>query len=359
MEKKRYHIFTLGCQMNESDSERIEALLKKAGYQPVDELEADLIVVNACSVRQKPIDRIWGKLRRWQKENGKARLILTGCLTEEDRKKFEQEFDLVFAIDDLNQLADLLDLEVSYQDYFEIRPECKYEDKTFVPIMTGCDNFCSYCVVPYTRGRERSRPKSNIIREIKSLLEAGYTKIVLLGQNVNSYQLDIKNKDEIKPDFVLLLEDINSLKGSFEIEFLTSHPKDMSDQLIELIGESRKISSWVHLPIQSGDNRILKSMNRGYTREDYLGLVAKLRSKIKDLVLTTDIIVGYPGESRDQFRNTYNLAKEIGFDGGFISKYSPRPGTKAAEMNDDVSQTEKKRRWLKLDRLVNKKSANL
>jgi len=309
-------------------------------------------------VRQKPIDRIWGKLRLWQKDNPKARLVITGCLTEEDRKKFEQEFDLVFAIDNISYLSDLLELDISYQDYFKIEPDYRYEDRAFIPIMTGCNNYCTYCVVPYTRGRERSRSKADIVKEIKALIDKGYSKIVLLGQNVNSYQLNDQEKIQTKSDFVVLLEEVNDLKGEFEIEFLTSHPKDMSDELIDLIGDSNKISSWVHLPVQSGDNKILKSMNRGYSREEYLELIDKLKSKVKDLRLTTDIIVGYPSETREQFKNTYNLVKRVGYNGGFVAKYSPRPGTKAAEMKDNVSLEEKKRRWQKLNRLLNNKNVS-
>jgi tRNA-2-methylthio-N6-dimethylallyladenosine synthase len=353
MNRKTYHIFTLGCQMNESDSERLETLLKSSGYRPASELKADLIVVNACSVRQKPIDRIWGKLRLWQKKNSQARIVLTGCLTESDRKKFEKEFDLVFAIDDINSFTDLLSLEVSYDDYFKIKPNYRYQDKAFVPIMTGCNNYCSYCVVPYTRGRERSRAKEEIIKEIKHLVKNGFEKIVLLGQNVNSYKSQKDGSNEIGKDFVQLLEEINSLSGDFVIEFMTSHPKDMSDQLIEAIGSLNKVSSWVHLPVQSGDNQVLKQMNRGYTREDYLDLVRKLKKSVDGLILTTDIIVGFPGETEEQFQNTVSLAKEVNFNGGYVSKYSPRPGTKAEKMEDNVSLSEKKRRWKILDKLIN------
>jgi tRNA-2-methylthio-N6-dimethylallyladenosine synthase len=341
--------------MNESDSERLESLLQDAGYQAVSEDQANLIIVNACSVRQKPIDRIWGKLRLWQKVNPEASIVLTGCLTEEDRKKFKEEFDLVFAIDDINSFIQLLGLEKSYNDYFAVKPKYKYQDKAFVPIMTGCNNFCSYCVVPYTRGRERSREKNDIIKEIKGLLGNGYSKIVLLGQNVNSYQLSVENKIKGEQDFVVLLKEILKLEGKFEVEFLTSHPKDMSEDLIELIGSSAKLSSWVHLPVQSGDNQILKEMNRNYTRENYLTLVAKLRGKVEDLRLTTDIIVGFPGETEEQFNNSLDLAQEVGFDKAYIAKYSSRPGTKAAELEDNVSDKEKRRRWQILDKMINQK----
>jgi tRNA-2-methylthio-N6-dimethylallyladenosine synthase len=353
---KKYHLWVLGCQMNESDGERIAKLMDNAGYKAADTADADLIIVVACSVRQKPIDRIWGRLRNWRKENPKAKIVLTGCLTSSDKQKFEKEFDLVFKIDNLTRLADFINHEVIISDYLDLKPKHEYADKAFVPIMTGCNNFCSYCVVPYTRGRERSRPINKIVEEVRCLVDKGYKKIVLLGQNVNSYQID-KNKSRASDDFVSLLRKIDSLEGKFEIEFLTSHPKDLSDELIKAIANLEKISSNLHLPVQSGSNRILKKMNRNYSRKDYLKLVAKLKKVVPDIILSTDIIVGFPGESREDFEDTIDLVSEVKFDKAYISKYSPRPGTKAEKLPDNVSLEEKKRRWKKLDNMINKKTS--
>ncbi len=343
---KTFYLFVLGCQMNRSDGERIEHLLKKAGYQAVREAEAGLIIVLACSVRQKPIDRIWGKLKLWQKINPQASLILTGCLTERDYQSFRERFDYLFDIEDLTKFAQRLGLKPEPGDYLDLPAEYRDRDQALVPIMTGCNNFCSYCVVPYTRGRERSRPKEKILAEIRSLIEKGYQEILLLGQNVNSYQ-------DQESDFVDLLKAIDKIPGRFKIRFLTSHPKDLSDGLIKAIVDLDKLSDHLHLPVQSGDDLILKKMNRGYTVADYLNLVKRLRSKIKNLSLTTDIIVGFPGESREAFQNTIDLVKEARFDQAFISQYSPRPGTLAEKLNDSVSSQEKKRRWQILNKMIN------
>jgi len=231
-----------------------------------------------------------------------------------------------------------------------LKPDRQSTKTALVPIMTGCNNFCSYCVVPYTRGRERSRPIKNILTEIRELAEKEYQKIILLGQNVNSYQAG----GDSKLTFVDLLQRIEELPGKFEIEFLTSHPKDMGDDLIKAIATLSKLSHRVHLPIQSGDDQILKDMNRGYTVKEYLGLVQKLRARIPDLYLSTDFIVGFPGESREQFNNTIKLAEKVDFDKAYISQYSPRPGTVANRLNDILSAPEKKRRWLILDKIINR-----
>ncbi len=356
LEKNSFYIWTLGCQMNYSDSERLIKLFDKAGWEKANEKKADLILVNACSVRQKPIDRIFGKLKHWQKVNPQAQLVLTGCVLKDDKSQFLEKFDYYFKIDEIDKFASrYLEQGLSYKDYLSLKPEYKKPQEALVPIMTGCNNFCSYCVVPYTRGRERSRSFDSIIKEIKNLSQQNYRKITLLGQNVNSYQLSEKEKKDstLKSDFVYLLEKINSLPGGFKVEFLTSHPKDMSQELIDAISSLEKLTNKVHLPVQSGDDEILRKMNRNYTADHYLTLVKKLKGKVDDLILSTDIIVGFPSETEEQFNNTFRLVRKAQFDKAYVAQYSPRKGTKAYQMKDDVSRKEKKRRWKLLDDYIN------
>lgn len=351
----RYYILTLGCQMNKSDSQRIARVLEGSGYKPAPtEVEADLIVVNACSVRQSAVDRIYGKLKLWQGR----RIFITGCLLPQDREKLAKKVDLIFNIKDLPKLAKLIcpktkRLAIDDKDYLKIPPLLpithyslpRHKCEAFVPIMTGCDNFCSYCVVPYTRGREYSRKEKEIISEVKNLVERGYEEITLLGQNVNSF----------KPSFVELLKKLVKLPFDFKIKFLTSNPWDFSDDLIELIAKEPKISQEIHLPVQSGDDEILKKMNRKYTRKEYLNLVKKLRKSLPNLSLSTDLIVGFPGETKKAFENTVSLCQKAKFDKAYISCYSPRPQTAAYKLKDDVPLSEKKRRWKILNELINQK----
>jgi len=343
---KKYYIKTFGCQQNESDSERIATALEKRAYKKTDELEqADLIVVNACSVRQSAVDRIFGfkqKFKKLKTLNREPRTILTGCVLKSDKKKFKEFFDEVVSVEEF--------LGRNY--FFALKPKCKLTKSALVPIMTGCNNFCSYCVVPYTRGREVSRPIKEIIAEVKGIIKRGYKEIILLGQNVNSYKSENKTSGS---GFAKLLEKINSLSGDFIIKFLTNHPKDMSDQLIEVIARCDKVAKEIHLPIQSGDNTILKKMNRGYTVEQYKKLVEKIKNKIPNIKISTDVIVGFPGETKKQFENTVKLFKEINYDSAYINKYSSRAGTAAAKLQDNVSWAEKKKRWDILNEIVNYK----
>ena len=338
---KKYYIKTYGCQQNESDSERIVGTLEKKGYKKAENLEqADLIVVNACSVRQSAIDRIFGlrqKFDQLKTLNSKLKTILTGCVLKPDKKKFEKFFDEVLTIE-----------EFLGKDYLCLEAKHFCSDSAFVPIMTGCDNYCTYCAVPHTRGREKSRPMKEVVEETKDLIKKGYKKITLLGQNVNSY----------KHGFVQLLQKLNSIPGNFKIYFLTNHPKDMSDELINTVADCKKIAKEIHLPIQSGDDKILKKMNRGYTIRQYKNLVKKIREKIPNVKISTDVIVGFPGETKKQFENTVRLFKEIKFDKAYIAKYSPRPGTAAYKLEDNISWEEKKRRWNVLNEIVNTPQGN-
>jgi len=314
--------------MNKSDGERIISVLKKQGYLPaLKEAEADLILINVCSVRQSAVNRVYAKVNKYFK---KKKIILTGCVLKEDKNKLKNKVS-----------------EFWHPDYyFECLPIHQSKFQAFLPIMTGCNNFCAYCVVPYTRGREKSRPAKEIIREIKSLVKKDYKEVILLGQNVNSY----KDKNV---NFPKLLKKINNIKGNFKINFITSHPKDMSDELIETMAKCQKLIKEIHLPVQSGDNEILKKMNRHYTASHYKKLIKKIKQKIPGIKISTDIIVGFPGETKKQFQNTVKLAKEIKFEKAYVSKYSPRPGTLAFKLKDNVSPQDKKTRWQILEKLIN------
>lgn len=321
----RYLISTYGCQRNNHDSERIAAVLENQGYQATSNLnEADLIVVNACSVRQPAIDRIFGQIQKFAKlkaQNPKFKTILTGCVLPSDKKKFAGVFDSIL---DIKELIKNTQIKPKYQSSF----------KAYLPIMTGCNNSCTYCVVPYTRGKEISMPIEEIICQVKNLVKDGYKEIWLLGENVNSYQFN----------FPELLRKINDIAGNFWIRFTSPHPKDFSDELIKVMAECQKVTEYINLPVQSGDNEILKKMNRPYQVQYYKNLVKKIRKMVPEVFLSTDAIVGFPGETKKQFQNTVKLFKEIKYDMAYISKYSPRPGTIAAQMPDDISHQEKKKR---------------
>lgn len=344
----KYYLFILGCQMNHSDAQRLRTVLNSAGYsETTDEKSADLIIVVACSVRQSAIDRIHGKLVRWNRlktKNYKLKTALTGCVLPADKKKFANRFDIVFNISQMKQLPSLISKNKKLQtknfeslkttDYFKILPSKTSQFSANIPIMTGCDNFCSYCAVPFTRGREVSRPQKEIIAEAKNLISRGYKDITLLGQNVNSY----------KYDFVKLLQEIDKIKGDYWIRFISNHPKDFSLELIKFFNTTEHFAPFIHLPVQSGSDKILKTMKRPYKIADYIKLAQKIKKEIPDVCLTTDVIVGFPGETKVDFAKSCALFHKIKYDMAFISQYSPRQGTIAARLKDDVPKAEKKRR---------------
>ena len=306
-----YYIKTYGCQMNESDSERIFEFLESKGYKLAPNIQgANLIVVNACSVRQTAIDRILGLKPMFKKL--RAKKILTGCVLKQDKNKFKEFFDEILSIEEFYKTS---------------------HNSPLIPIMTGCNNFCSYCVVPYTRGREKSKTPQEIIKQVKQLKNK--KEIILLGQNVNSYEYNFSN----------LLKKLNAIPGNFTIKFSTNHPKDFPNELINTIAKCKKVEKQIHLPIQSGDNQILKKMNRNYTVEQYKALVKKIKAKIPNVKFSTDVIVGFPGETKKQFENTVKLLKEIKYETVYINKYSHRQGTKAYKLKDNISWEEKKKRW--------------
>jgi len=321
--------------MNKSDSERIAAVLERRGYKSTSDIkEADLIVVNMCSVRQSAVDRVFGLIPKFEKlktKNAKLKTVLTGCIVKEDRKKFRKVFDIIW----------------DNKNYFELVPKRKHQI-ALVPISNGCNNFCSYCVVPYTRGPLVCRDHKEILKEVKNVVKNGFKEIWLLGQNVNDYQ----SPTDSSLNFAKLLELINDIPGDFQIRFISPNPKNFSDELIGVMAKSEKIAKYLNLPVQSGDNEILKKMNRPYTVQQYKNLVKKIREKIPDINLSTDVIVGFPGETEKQFQNTAKLFKEIKFNIAYIAKYSPRPGTAAFKLKDNVPLKEKKRREKTLRRII-------
>ena len=336
--------------MNKSDSERIATILEGKGYLPASKITgADLIVVNMCSVRQSAVDRVYGLIPKFEKlkvKNEKLKTILTGCILKEDRPKFAKGFDQVLKIKDL----------LKYQP--------KYQNKSiaFVPISNGCNNFCSYCVVPSVRGPLICRDPKEILKEAKNAVKQGFKEIWLLGQNVNDYnsretdaKLNAKQTRNI--NFARLLKMVNDIPGDFKFFFTSPHPKDFSEELIDTLANCEKFGKYLNLPVQSGDNKILKKMNRNYTVKEYKNLVKNIRRKIPEINLSTDVIVGFPGETEKQFENTVKLFKEIKFNIAYFAKYSPRPGTAAWQMKDDVPLTEKKRREKILREIIKKQNA--
>lgn len=349
--------------MNISDSERLASILESIKYKKsLDIAGADLIVVNMCSVRQTAADRVHGlrqKFIKLRKKNPNLKTILTGCVLKKDRKIFEKSFDYIVNIKDIKKLPQILKINCgqktydrrffshNHKSYLDIAPKYSCEFSANVPIMTGCNNFCAYCVVPYVREREVSRPADEIICEIKNLVKNKCKEIWLLGQNVNSYK-------DGKISFPKLLKIINNIPGNFWIRFTSSHPKDFSDKLIKAMTKCKKYKPYLNLPVQSGDNKVLKSMNRHYTVLQYKTIIKKVREAIPNISLSTDIIVGFPGEAKKQFLNTAKLFKEIKYDMAYINKYSPRPGTAATKLKDNISPNEKKRREEVLTKILKK-----
>lgn len=329
--------------MNISDAERVSAVLEKMNYEKASNIsEADLIAIAMCSVRQSAVNRVHGfvqKFKEMKKIRSGFKTILTGCILKKDKKKFANGFDYIVNIKDIKNLPKILGKKPldKTSNYLDITPKYSSKFSANVPIMTGCNNFCSYCVVPYVREREVSRPAKEIISEIKKLVKSKCKEIWLLGQNVNSY-----NDGNI--NFPKLLKMINDIPGNFWIRFTSSHPKDFNSEVINALAIGEKITPYLNLPVQSGDDKVLKLMNRHYTVKDYKNKISALRKEIPDIGISTDIIVGFPGETKKQFENTAQLFRDIKYDMAYINKYSPRAGTAAAKLKDNVSVFEKKNR---------------
>jgi tRNA-2-methylthio-N6-dimethylallyladenosine synthase len=362
---KTYYIITFGCQANLADSERIRSVLESAGVKSAKKKEkADFLIFNTCSVRQKAEDRVFGLKKEIEKlkvKNRKLKVVLTGCMMHYDREKLEKRLpfiDIFIDIKKIPLLPKMLGIKTGKnpafdnKDYLDLEPKYTSKFSVSIPISSGCNNFCTYCIVPYARGPEKSRPAQEIIKQAEKAINpptgGGAKEIWLLGQNVNSYK-------DGKIDFAKLLKMTNSIPGDFWIRFTSPHPKDFSGNLISAMTECEKFAHYLNLPLQSGDNTILKKMNRPYTVGHYKKLVKKIRKAIPGIAISTDIIVGFPGETKKQFENTAKIMKEIGFDMAFISEYSPRPGTAAAiTMADNVPHKEKECRKKKLNEILAK-----
>lgn len=350
-----YHVTTFGCQMNARDSEKLSGILKAIGFVEIDDEEnADFVIFNTCTVRDNANQRVYGRLgvlKSKKKKNPNMKIALCGCMMQEESviEKIKTSYkyvDLIFGTHNIFKFAELvytmytndrmiIDIWKETERIVESLPvDRKYPFKSGVNIMFGCNNFCTYCIVPYVRGRERSRDAKEIIFEIENLVKDGVKEVMLLGQNVNSYGNGLENSIS----FPELLKEVEKIEGIERIRFMTSHPKDLSDELIEVMKNSKKICRHLHLPLQSGSSKILKEMNRRYTKESYLDLALKIRKEIPDLAITTDIIVGFPGETEDDINETIDVIKKVQYDGAFTFVYSKRTGTKAAAMENQVSE---------------------
>jgi len=394
----KYHVVTLGCQMNKSDSERLTKVIEEMGFVWTEsEEEADLLGLVACSVRQKAIDKVYSKIHKWNLAKNKRNLLtfVSGCVLEADRKKFLKLFDLIFQMSELPQLPamisqygvttpfrlqniedhslpepEIISEEVDFtkfifdnkttisgqpvlmkkadkkiEGFWDIKPNYNSDFEAFIPIQNGCDKFCTYCAVPYTRGREISRPSKEIIDEVRKLVENGFKSITLLGQNVNSYGFD-KKGEEIS--FADLLREIGKIgvesKKDFWVYFTSPHPQDMTEDVIDAVSEYKCLAKQIHLPMQSGDDHVLIHMNRSHSLDDYRKIVSYIRHKIPEATLFTDIIVGFTGETEDQFQNTAKAMEEFKFNMAYIAQYSPRPGATSSRWADDIPRNTKKQR---------------
>ncbi len=375
-----YHLITLGCQMNVSDSERMHSILHRMGYVHTDnEEEANLLGILACSVRQKAIDKVYSRINKWNKWKNQRNLItfVSGCVLPADKEKFLKLFDLVFPMSEANQLPEMIHeygvtsgislkrdtsripLNDNIFSLWNVNPVYSSRFEAFVPIQNGCDKFCTFCAVPYTRGREVSRPSADILEEIEKLVRTGYKSITLLGQNVNSYGND-KKGEEIS--FTRLLEKIGQLGDisgrEFLVYFTSPHPRDMKPAVIDVIAKYRVLAKMIHIPLQSGDDKVLVRMNRGYNVEKFRDIIMYIRKQIPEVTLFTDIIVGFSGETEEQFINTCKALDEFQFNMAYIARYSARPGAASYRWDDDVSIADKKDRFERLTRQLSEISEN-
>lgn len=389
----KYFVQTYGCHMNYSDSERVASVMERLGYEKSsDQKDADMLILNTCSVKQKAEDRVLGlrkQLRALHENNRNLQVAITGCMVRKSSTQLETEsrdklldrmpeVDFVFRIEDLAKVPDLLkevDPNLQFKDipdegtlenYFKIAPKISAKYSVFVPVMTGCDKFCTYCIVPFTRGREMSRDFNEVIEECTRLVEGGAIEITLVGQTVNSYGLSFNDKKSGKfaefgkSPFAALLREIDKLyeKGLRRLRFTSPHPRDFHDELIETMAALRTICPYVHMPVQAGDDALLRRMNRNYKTAEYKTIMQKILKAIPDCVISTDIIVGFCGETEQEYENTYNMYKEMEWDMCFLSRYSPRKGTYSEkQLEDSVSHELKAERWHKMNLLLREISA--
>ena len=362
----RYYIETYGCQMNVSDSELVSNQLEKIGYTMSNEIEnADLIFLNTCSIRERAEETVHNRLdslHYLKKNNPKLIIGVIGCMAQNLKNELLESkpyVDIILGPDSYRRISDIISSRVynsnhivdtklsKYEVYDDMFPSRIEGVNAWISIMRGCDKFCTFCIVPFTRGRERSRSIKSILKEVKDAVSNGFVEITLLGQNVNSY---------LTPDgdFVSLIKEVAKVKGVERVRYTSPHPQDITEDLLEVMSKYKNICNYVHLPLQSGSNRILKNMNRTYTREQYLDLVSRIRFYMPDCSISTDIIVGFPGETDDEFEDTLKLVKEVKFDFSYTFKYSSRPGTKAAEYTNHIDEKTKQKRLEKLINIQNK-----
>jgi tRNA-2-methylthio-N6-dimethylallyladenosine synthase len=367
----KYHLITLGCQMNMSDSERVRTIIEtQTGYAWTDrEEEANMLGILACSVRQKAIDKVYARIQKWNKWKNKKSLLtfISGCILSDDMEKFLKLFDIVFRMSELEKLPDIIrqygivtpaslfnDLTAmpkneSINTFWKVTPHYSSGFEAFVPIQNGCDKFCTFCAVPYTRGREVSRPSGEILDEIVSLVGQGYKSITLLGQNVNSYGLDKKGEEITFPELLRRIGETGNKSGEeFWVYFTSPHPRDMTDEVIEVISQYKCLGKQIHLPIQSGDEKVLIKMNRKHTLEKYREIIHTIRRLIPEATIFTDIIVGFTGETDEQFENTRKIMDEFQYNMAYIAQYSQRPGAVSSRWIDDVPAEVKKTRYHQL-----------
>lgn len=365
---KKLYIETLGCQMNKSDSERIAGILSHFGYvETENEKEADLLIINTCSIRQLSADKAYSKIGVWgkrKKENPELKIAICGCVAQQDKQKIRSRapyVDLIFGTHNIYELPELINkiengekicaitnkpVVRNQNDFNIIRKESV---NAWIPIIEGCNNFCTYCVVPFTRGRERSRLPQEIIQEAKNIIKQGYKEITLLGQNVDSYGKDLNDE---KITLANLLRELNKIDGNFRIRFVTSYPSDITDDLIDAVEECDKVCKYFHIPMQSGNSNILKEMNRHYTKQQYYEIVSKIRKRFPDVAITSDFIAGFPGETEEEFQDTLNAIDELELDYSNTAAYSPREFTKAGKMVDKFLSEDVK--YERLERLNEK-----
>jgi tRNA-2-methylthio-N6-dimethylallyladenosine synthase len=376
----KYHLITLGCQMNMSDSERVRTIIEtRTGYQWTDEEEeANMVGILACSVRQKAIDKVYSRIQKWNKWKNKKSLItfISGCILPNDMTKFLKLFDIVFRMSELEQLPEMIkqygivtaaslqpELKAmpkneSINSFWKVTPQYSSEFEAFVPIQNGCDKFCTFCAVPYTRGREVSRPSAEIVSEVQRLVNEGYKSITLLGQNVNSYGLDKKGEEISFPDLLRNIGEMGDALGKeFWLYFTSPHPRDMTEEVIEVISQYNCLAKQIHIPIQSGDDKVLIRMNRKHNVETYRKIIHSIWRHIPQATIFTDIIVGFTGETDEQFENTRRAVEEFKYNMAYIAQYSPRPGATSSRWADDIPQELKKVRYHQLSNDLRKVSS--
>ena len=370
---KKATVITYGCQMNVNESAKMKQILQTMGYEIIDDIDdSDLVFLNTCTVREGAAVKVYGKLgdlkRLKEKKEGKMIIGVTGCLAQEVRDEFIKKtpyVDLVLGNQNIGRIPDIIEriekgedvhvVMVEDEDELPQRVDADFGDDIVasISITYGCNNYCTFCIVPYVRGMERSVPLHEVVQDVKKYTEKGYKEILFLGQNVNSYGSDLADETD---NFAKLLRESAKIEGDFWIKYVSPHPKDFTDEVIDAIADNSKIARMLHLPLQSGSTKILNAMNRGYTKEEFITLAKKIKEKIPDIGLTTDIIVGFPGETEEDFQDTMDVVNEVGFENAFMFMYSKRSGTPAATMAEQVTEQIKSERLQRLMRLQNYKA---